>query len=89
MSTTPDSTCARCGSDKIIEDAKVEDRVTVDRRVSLEVMIGYRKGGTLMPDRPQRFALRAKICGNCGFAEMFVADPGKLWSAAKKIARDS
>ncbi|MFT5681015.1 MAG: putative nucleic-acid-binding Zn-ribbon protein [Myxococcota bacterium] len=83
--TTP--TCARCGSDRIIEDAKVEDRITADRRVSLEVMIGYRKAGSLLPEKPQRFPLTARICGACGFTEMYVADPEKLWKAAGKLTR--
>ena len=81
-----DRVCPRCGSDRIIEDAKIEDRVTPDRRSSLEVLIGYRKGsGLLSPTRPMRFQLRARICGKCGHTEMFVAEPEKLWRAAQKV----
>ncbi len=80
-------TCARCGSDRVVEDAKVEDRITADRRVSLEVMIGYRKSGTMLPEKPQRFPLTARICGSCGYTDLYVADPVKLWSAARKLTR--
>ena len=81
--------CTQCGSDKIIDDAKIEDRLTADRRGPLEVLIGYRSVGALLPDRPERFALRARVCGECGFAEMFVADPAKAWAAWKKVNRSS
>ena len=89
MPADSSSTCARCGGDRIIADARVEDRVTVDRRVALEVMIGYRKASALLPDKPQRFPILAKICGSCGFAEMYVADPEKMWRASKKLTRKS
>ncbi len=88
MSDTPALTCARCGSDQIVEDAKVEDHITADRRVSLEVMIGYRKASALLPEKPQRFPLSARICGSCGFTELYVEDPEKLWTAAQRITRE-
>lgn len=81
------ATCTRCGSDKIIEDAKIEDRISMDRRVSLEVLIGYRPTGGMRADQPQRFPLTARICGSCGFTEMFVSDPDRLWRAAQRVTR--
>ena len=80
-------TCARCGSDKIIDDARVEDRISMDRRVSLEVMIGYRDTGGLRNQKPERFPIRARICGNCGFTEMYVAEPEKMWRASQRVTR--
>ncbi len=85
--STETLTCGRCGSDRIIDDAKVEDRVTADRRASLDVMIGYRKASMLQPEKPQRFPLAARICGSCGYTELYVVDPDRMWSASKKRTR--
>ncbi|MDG1483761.1 MAG: hypothetical protein P8R54_29490 [Myxococcota bacterium] len=85
--STETLTCSRCGSDRIIDDAKVEDRITADRRASLDVMIGYRKASMLQPEKPQRFPLAARICGSCGYTELYVVDPDRMWSASKKLTR--
>ncbi len=87
MSDTPALTCARCGSDQIVEDAKVEDHITADRRVSLEVMIGYRKASALLPEKPQRFPLCGRIWGAWGFTELYVLDPYMLCTAGPGITR--
>ena len=77
--------CARCGSDKIIEDAKVEDHISAGRRVALEVMIGHQKGSGMRVNRPVRVPIKARICGECGFTEMYVSEPARLWRLAQKI----
>ena len=84
---TDASTCGRCGSDRIVSDARVEDRVTADRRAPLDVMIGYRKASMLQPEKAQRFPLTARICGSCGYTELYVVNPDRLWSASKKLTR--
>jgi len=79
--------CDRCGSDKLIEDAKVEDHITAGRRVALEVMIGHQKGSGMRGDKPVRVPIKARICGECGFTELYVSEPARLWRLAQKINR--
>ena len=43
--------------------------------------------GTGMIRRERAFPLRARVCGTCGFAELFVTDPAGLaarWRAGER-----
>ena len=75
-------TCSRCGSDKVIRDAKVEDR-TEHLRHQLEILVGYNHPDALVFTDPIRADLRASICGECGHVDLFVRNADKLWEAWK------
>jgi hypothetical protein len=72
--------CVKCGSGSVIPEAQIADRtghgfawhdmeVTVNRNPD-----SIFKGSVRSP-------LRADVCGACGFVELHVADPEKLWAA--------
>ena len=79
MTDKPDL-CPRCGSDRLIYDAKVEDR-SKNGRHKLEVLVGFNDPDALLFTAPIRAELRAAICGNCGWVGLFVRDPELLWEA--------
>jgi predicted nucleic-acid-binding Zn-ribbon protein len=67
--------CARCGSEKIIPSAYVT---------------GYDDNGFSLAfdEDPKNFVRKtavsdvtARVCGECGYAEFYAADPGKLYDA--------
>lgn len=78
--------CPRCDSEKIIHDAKVEDR-SEHVRHELEVLVGYNDPDALIFTDPIRAELRAAICGDCGHVELFVRNPELLWAAFHEAPR--
>jgi hypothetical protein len=80
--------CSRCGSDKVIPNAKVEDR-TEHLRHQLEVLVGYHHPDALVFTDPIRTDLRCSICGVCGHVDLFVDDADRLWQAYKTAPEQS
>ena len=79
--STSDNRCAKCGSDHIIPAARLVDRghASADAgdlrvRVDATPSAWVRKGKV-------EIDLSARICGACGFTEMYAADPEALWAA--------
>lgn len=75
--------CPRCGSDRLIHDAKVEDRSKHGRH-KLELLVGFNDPDALLFTDPIRAELRATICGSCGHVALFVREPELLWEAYTK-----
>ena len=76
-----DNRCAKCGSDRIIPAARLIDRGHLnfdagDLRASVaadpDALIF---SGTVKAD------LRARVCGACGYAELYAGEPAALWLA--------
>ena len=79
MASAP-KTCPRCGSERIIPDAKVEDRAEHVRH-ELELLVGFNQPDSLIFNEPLRADVRAAICGACGHVELFVPEAEELWKA--------
>jgi len=75
--------CPRCDSERLIHDAKVEDR-SKNGRHKLEVLVGFNDPEALLFTDPIRAELRAMICGDCGWVGLFVREPELLWDAWTK-----
>ena len=82
MPTDPEAVlrCPRCGSDAVIPDARLVDRGDGDARHTLEVGL-VRQPDAMLVKHEERVAVRAQVCGDCGFVELYAADPAKLWGA--------
>jgi hypothetical protein len=72
--------CARCGSDEVISRARIAERGESNARYDLEVEVQRRPNAVLFK-RPERAALTARVCGSCGYAELFVDSPSALYAA--------
>ena len=73
------TTCDRCGSTRIIPRARVIDRSDgngANVRVSVK-----RKRDALFFTAEERVETFARICGECGFTELFAEDPAALYEA--------
>jgi hypothetical protein len=73
-SPRPELHCAKCGSSKIIPKASVVDGHRFDQRIVVDgdphiMIIKNRLYGTLS----------ARVCGQCGHVELFVANPEELY----------
>jgi hypothetical protein len=73
--------CAKCGSDRVISAARLVDRGhysgdagNVRVRVDADPSAWVRKGKV-------EIDLAPKICGRCGYTELYATDPEMLWGA--------
>ena len=73
-------TCPKCSSSRIMHNVRVIDRDGEYANGSLSVQI-ERKPDALVFKGVKTFEVHACICGGCGYAELYVANPDELWQA--------
>ncbi len=81
------ATCTSCGSDKIIPNARVidhEDGYELDLNVEV-----YEAPDDPLEKRGRYGKVRARICGDCGHATVFVTDAAKLWETYLRSRKES
>jgi predicted nucleic-acid-binding Zn-ribbon protein len=71
--------CEKCGSDKIIPNAKAIDR-DGGGDGNLLVSVDEKPDAFVFKQRI-RSSVSAKICGDCGFIEFYADEPQSLYSA--------
>ena len=79
--------CSKCGRSEVLNDLRVVDRTleedwmaaAADLKVEVETKPAARVFKGIVG-----FPLSARVCGSCGFAELFVANPKKLVEAVKE-----
>lgn len=72
--------CAKCGSAKIVPWVHIKDRsgnLNADFGLTAEVVEHPNAlfGGT------RASQLLARVCGECGFTELYAQEPDELWAA--------
>ncbi|PYP78105.1 MAG: hypothetical protein DMD35_12430 [Gemmatimonadetes bacterium] len=72
--------CSRCGADEVIPRVRVAERGDDNFRYDLQVEI-QRRPNAVFFKRPQRADLTARVCGACGYTELYVDAPGALYTA--------
>ena len=80
---TGDRGCGRCGSSKILPYVDIKDYWEPGVAGDL---------GVEVHEDPQAFIFKgavkgplvARVCGECGFVELFVKNPAELWEAFRK-----
>lgn len=72
--------CLRCGSDAIVPDARLVDFADGNAKRTLVVGLMRKPDAMLFKDEV-RVPLRAQVCGDCGFTELYATDPSALWNA--------
>ena len=70
--------CPKCNSGKVMHNVRVVDRNGEYQDMSLSVRV-ERKPDALLFKGAKDFELRALICGDCGYVELYASDPGRLW----------
>ena len=88
--TSPDITprCLKCGSDAVVPDVELVDRGESDARRPTQ--LGFEtKPDAILFTGEVRVGTRARVCGDCGFVELYADDAAKLWDAyVDRLARD-
>lgn len=80
--------CPKCESRKIIPKVRIIDRVDYNLPAGdLTVHIYENPDGFLKYTHPG--ALKAWICGDCGYVETYVDNPGELYATYQRsLSRD-
>ena len=82
------ATCAKCGSGKMMLEIPLKDQGQYSDG-QLKAQVGF-----LHPEaaifRGRTYAkLRANICGECGFTELFAENPRLLYEAYARTQKDA
>lgn len=70
--------CAKCNSTKIIPNARVVDKGDHNSPMDLTVHV-YENPDAMIFKGTHEGQLSARICGDCGFVEMYVENPAELY----------
>jgi hypothetical protein len=74
--------CPKCGSVEVIPHVRI---VAQTHRGKTDLLVEvYEHPGALLFKGTHAGALTARICGMCGFAELFVSNPQELLAAYRK-----
>lgn len=72
--------CAKCGSAKVIPRARVRDMGHYNMPGDLAIMLHENPDAMLFKETFYS-ALTARVCGQCGYAELYAEQPGELYAA--------
>jgi predicted nucleic-acid-binding Zn-ribbon protein len=75
--------CAKCGSTRIIPRARVTELAPDSHEVSVRVAVTERPEALVFKGE-RRVDTYAKVCGECGYAELYVDDPLALYDSYMK-----
>ena len=78
-----DGVCPKCLATTIIPNVNIADRGHGISEHGLEVKL-HENPDALMFRGSRYSKLRAWICGMCGYTELYVDDPGKMYTAYRK-----
>jgi predicted nucleic-acid-binding Zn-ribbon protein len=74
MGTVMGMTCAKCGSSEILPDVPIVSNVDNFSAVPVSGL-AYRKPDARVFRGPVPHRLLARVCGACGFTELYIEDP--------------
>ncbi|HEX5215394.1 MAG TPA: hypothetical protein VFV98_08005 [Vicinamibacterales bacterium] len=77
--------CPKCQSNEVVDDVRVVDRGDHHSKNDLSVTV-YQKPGNLVFKGTVYSNVTARVCGNCGYIELFAAEHRELLEAARARA---
>lgn len=72
--------CSRCGSEEVVPRVRVIERDAGDSRQDVQVEV-QRRPNALLFKRPERCSVFARLCGACGYLELYADMPRALHAA--------
>lgn len=77
---TNDQPCAKCGSDRMVPRVRVMDRGHYSSDSGELSLVIYERPEARVFKKPHKGSLWARVCGSCGFTELYVDDPRDLYA---------
>ena len=85
---TRSNSCFKCGSDKVIPRARVMDRGHYSGDAGDLNLVVYANPEALMFKSGLNSSAFARVCGDCGFTELFVENPAELYDVYLECQRE-
>jgi predicted nucleic-acid-binding Zn-ribbon protein len=79
--------CAKCGCTTVIPDVRIIDHGDGNDPLDLCATV-YANPEAWVFKGPVSHKLRARVCGDCGFTEFYVDNPGRLLEIATRASAD-
>ena len=74
--------CPKCQSSEVVDDVRVDDRGESNVTRSMRLTV-YQKPGAVVFKGRVHSDVKARVCGSCGYVELFATDPAVLLEAAR------
>jgi predicted nucleic-acid-binding Zn-ribbon protein len=81
--------CLKCGSTKVITNARVMDRGDANSDAGDLTLVLYDDPKAWFFPGAHKFPLKAHVCCSCGFTELYAGDPAGLFEASRKVPPQS
>ena len=78
-----DDCCPKCGSPDVVPDVRLLDRGHANYQHDLQAQVEEHPDAWVFKG-PVRSSLRARVCGRCGYTELYAQDPGALLAVHRK-----
>ncbi len=75
--------CPRCESQRLIKNVRIYSRGPDSSKSDLHVEV-YGNPDALVFKKAHQETLLARICGDCGFTELYVSNARELWSVTSQ-----
>ena len=75
--------CRECGSEKIVPNVRVADKDQSGTKQNLSLVFDESPDALVFKNR-LLFDLKANVCGNCGYVQLFAENYKDLWYAYQK-----
>ncbi len=72
-------TCPKCKSEKVVPQARVMDRGHYSGDAGNLTLVVYENPEALIFKGTHEGALYARVCGECGYTELFLENPEELY----------
>ncbi|HYG62330.1 MAG TPA: hypothetical protein VEL74_07100 [Thermoanaerobaculia bacterium] len=74
-----EAACAKCRSTKVLPKVRVMDRGDYSLDAGELALIVYEKPEAMIFKGPHEGSLFARVCGECGYTEMYLENPGEFY----------
>lgn len=79
--------CAKCGSEATIDGVRILERHgdIGEHKADLSA-VAYNDPGAVFLKGEVATPIVGRVCGDCGYLELYVVDPGALLAVARRLA---
>ena len=75
--------CSKCKSEKVVPKARVMDRGHYSGDAGNLALVVYENPDALIFKGSHKGELYARVCGDCGYTEMYLENPQELYEIYK------
>lgn len=87
MNSLQDPRCPRCDAQQLMFPIEVGGDTETPIPLQLKLKPPKEPGAWLDSRSPDRFTLRAAVCGQCGYTEFYADRPNEIWRKWQAGAR--